>query len=216
MGGICHITVTQGVFGDNITSTQRFAVDMRYIEDALAVLQNNLNPLAVVVDAQPFTETVYRFQQRWDNVYGAYYKTTNSLEVFKVVDHLEEEDKSKQDLRQVNINRHYALDALMVDIRAGKVGLLNQTHSYNLPSSTLTSDTDIEVFKYHMKEMKRIPREATGPNSPAQYRWEKASSQVEDHYHHSLLYAYIAAQITGAKSSRRGGLGPMFGSFKVR
>lgn len=215
MGGKCHITVAQGLHDVSLTVTQRFAVDMRDIDDVLDVLQNNLNPLAVVVDAMPFTTEVYRFQQKWDNVYGAFYKSNASLEIYRVMDHIEEEEKSKQDLRQISINRDYAFDALMIDIRAGKVGLYNQRVSYHVMGELVESDTDVEVYRKQMKEMKRIPQEAKGPNSPPRYRWEKPP-QADDHYHHSTLYAYVASKVTGAKTSKRGGLGPMFGSFKVQ
>lgn len=213
MGDTCHAVITKGSKDHKRLIVYRYQVNMRYIEQFMDYIQAVFRPVAVVMDAMPYTETVYRFQQKWPNVYGAFYRNSLSLETSQVRDRIEDEEKSSEDLRQVNINRDQAFDVLMEDIRRGLIGIVHLQRPVPTLSGSISSDTDWEVFKKQLTEMKRILQEPKSAFTAPKYHWQKPPN-ADDHYHHALLYAETAVGITGATSARRGGLPPMMG--KVR
>ena len=183
MGTTCHI-VEAGIDANNLLMVHRLhAVDYRQLDEYLLKLRAQVRPIAIVADLQPYTETIYRLQRQISNLYGSLYVRSTGLRAFRLID--EEADKTEAllDERQVNTNRDLALDYLMEDIRAGYVG----------------ADASIEHWpemREHLLDMRRVRAEQKKNATPdtERYQWVK-SAQGGDHYHHALLYAWIAAKL---------------------
>ena len=167
---------------------------MTVIEEFINQVQTIYRPVAVVFDAMPYTETVYRFQQRWGNVYGAFYTNRMTLETSTVKDRVEDPQKALEDLRQVSINRDQAFDVMMEDIRRGILGVATSNQSIHTTMGSIHADNDWEEFKLQLTEMKRILILSKSAFTSPRYHWQKPP-HANDHYHHAFLYARIAGGI---------------------
>ena len=206
MGATCHLVVgvTDGQGRLNVVELHQ----IRYTEldEKLALLLSRHRPTMIVADSQPYTETIHRLQQKISNLYGSVYVNSRNMEAFKVVDREENPQKSLLDVRQVNVNRNLALNLLMADIREGKVGVVQCA--------------ELPTFSAHLTDMKRQSQSfaAFGGEAddaePDSYAWVKTTGN--DHYHHALLYAYVASQMTQHLPQGRSALLPFVGSFRVR
>ena len=206
MGATCHLVVgvTDGQGRLNVVGLHQ----IRYTEldDKLATLINLHRPTMIVADSQPYTETIHRLQQKIPNLYGSVYVNSRNMEAFKVVDREEDKQKSLLDVRQVNVNRNLALNLLMADIRDNKVGVVQCS--------------ELPTFESHLTDMKRQSQSlaAFGGEAddaePDSYVWVKTSGN--DHYHHALLYAHVASQMTQHLPQGRGALLPFVGHFRAR
>ena len=213
MGDSCHVVIIKGVPGVQETVVARFRVSMKVIEEFINQVQTIYRPVAVVFDAMPYTETVYRFQQRWGNVYGAFYTNRMTLETSTVKDRVEDPQKALEDLRQVSINRDQAFDVMMEDIRRGILGVATSNQSIHTTMGSIHADNDWEEFKLQLTEMKRILILSKSAFTSPRYHWQKPP-HANDHYHHAFLYARIAGGIVGAAANlQRGGMPPMMGRF---
>jgi hypothetical protein len=142
-----------------------------------------------VMDSQPYTETLYRLQERDPNLYGAVYTTSKDLSLY-TLKRTEEKDRADKDdrkarageeaERQVNINRNKSLDALMHFVRAGNL--------------VLVEDDNKETIITHLQDMKRV-KDLTAEKEFT-YVWQK-SAKGNDHFHHALLYTWIASKMRG-------------------
>lgn len=182
MGMTCHIVVG-GIDGSERLQIEKLITcSYKEFDQVLAGLIASERPLAIVMDSQPYLETVFRNQQRYQNLYGAVYITSASLKAFTLVD--EEEDKSGAmlDQRQINVNRNAAFDMLMEDIRANKIG-----------ANPLMQHWD--QMQVHMSDMRRIRMEPKKNQPDAErFQWVK-SKDGNDHFHHAALYCWIASKL---------------------
>lgn len=182
MGTTCHVVVAGIDAGDALMVQELHEVDYRQLDEFLLALKKRVRPIAWVMDTQPYTETVYRLQRKIKNLYGSLYVNSASMRPYRLLD--EEQDKSEAllDERQINTNRNVALDFLMEDIRAGYVGADSSLEHW-------------EAMKKHLRDMRRVRAEAK-KNSPDTERfiWQKSADGV-DHFHHALLYAWLAAKL---------------------
>lgn len=138
-----------------------------------------------VVDILPYTETVMRMQSTDPNCFAGVYVNNNSIETHLVVDKDGDYTKGSSDIRKVNIMRNAAFDDLMNDLRAGITVKMADEHD--------------ETWRSHLMDMKRV-QEYTRDNE-LKFAWRKSSSHAQDHLHHSLLYASIAAKMIGVATS---------------
>lgn len=206
MGTTCHLTVAVTDGCGKLCVIALETIHYTEIEKELRRFVQMYKPTTIVVDSQPYVETVHRLQKFIHNLYGSVYVQSQNLEEFKLIDRVGDERKTLLDVRQVNVNRNLALNNLMTSIRSGQIGL-SQTR-YN------------SLFKEHLKDMKRQAKSSSvftgeGDNSEVDsYIWVKTSGN--DHFHHSLLYAYIASQMVHHLPAGRGSLPPFVSTFKLR
>jgi hypothetical protein len=187
LGTTCHIVVavTNGV--DKLTVTELHRVAYSEFENTLRKLIRIHRPSTILSDTQPYVETIYRLQGTIKNLYGALYSSKKTMEMF----HLRETDEDLAQallrVRQVDINRNFAFNTLMDSIRKGYIGV-----APNIQDSSL--------FAEHLMDMKRVPSggrrafsDEPSNTEVESYLWVKTSGI--DHYHHALLYAYVAMHL---------------------
>lgn len=182
MGVTCHIMVG-GIDGsERLQILRAITCSYKDFDVVLARVINEERPLAVVMDSQPYLETVYRNQQKYSNLYGALYVTSNSLKAFTLLDEEEEKGSALLDQRQINVNRNTAFDMLMEDIRAMKVGVDGNMERW-------------DTIQEHMKDMRRIRAEPR-KNMPdvEKFQWVKSKDGI-DHFHHAMLYLWVASKL---------------------
>lgn len=199
MGLTCHLTVGKVVDDGQIVVVHVEAIPATKIRQRRKELAMIYWPRVTVVDNLPYTETVMAMQKDDQNMFGAWYEDKKSLELFRVKDREEDEDGAKEQLRQVHINRNKAFDAVMQSLRSGEI------HK--------KSCSEDDNWKAQLTDMKR-GQEFDDKQGALTYVWKK-SSKGNDHYHHSLLYCYIAARMVGVRGSTVP-ITKMFRTFKVR
>lgn len=206
MGTTCHLVVGVTDGNGRLNVVELHAIRYTDLEYELPRLVARHNPTAIVADSMPYTETIHRLQQNFNNLYGSVYVSSKNMEAFRVIDREEDKGRSLLDLRQVNVNRNFALNILMDDIRSGKIGVVGTD--------------DVVTFEAHLQDMKRqgstrsaFDGEGEGAE-PDSYVWVKTTGN--DHYHHALLYCHVAAQMAHHLPQGRIALPPFISSFRVR
>lgn len=196
----CHIMVG-GVDGwGKLHVLKTLVVNYRDLETTFFRLCSEFPFSAIVMDSQPYVETVFRLQQKCPVLYGSVYVRTKSIEAFRLRDQDEDGSKGLLEVRQVNVNRDYALDALMVAIRGGAV--------------SIREDENRALIETHLRDMKRIKELGKYSGDEDRYTWRK-SEKGTDHFHHAMLYLYVASQLRGVSQFNLL-LPPLVGSFRVR
>lgn len=180
MGLTCYLTVAKVLPDGRLLVVKVEAIPAARVQERRQELARIYWPRMTVVDTLPYTETVMMMQLSDINLFGAWYEDKPTLELYRVRDQEEDEDKGVQELRQILINRNKAFDSLLLDIRNGYI-LKKQDENDDLWITHLTD----------MKRMKHINK-----NDEMSYVWKK-SVKGDDHLHHSLLYAYIASKMIG-------------------
>jgi len=197
MGVTCHLVVAKVGTNDSIHVIELSTSHYSDLERYLDLLVKQYRPASIVMDSQPYTETVYRLQQRHHNLYGSVYVQNKNLETYTIKDRESNAEKGLLDVRQLNVNRDYAFDVLMSQIRSGKV--------------TAVQDEQQHRLRTHLKDMKRI---LVDRSYGKVFAWKK-SKDGADHFHHALLYAMIAKELTQTTHTRL--IVPLFmGSFKAK
>ena len=198
MGLLCYITIARiGPQGETLI-VHRERVSYASFEERRRELIKLYRVVVSVHDMFPYTDIVRRITDFDPNAYGAVYVNKVSTETFSIKAQEAEEEEGKLNVRAVHINRDVALDTLMREIK-GRTLLVRE-------------QDDKEDFVNHLRDMKRIlvPDRFGG----ATYRWKK--TQGVDHWHHSLLYAYIATKLRGTvQSSADSGAISLVSKFRV-
>lgn len=198
MGMECHCIVADVTWDGQLIDIHSEVIPVGRVRERRKELARQFNVRMTVVDSQPYTETVLAMQQEDINLYGAVYTRSKSIETYTVKDQEADEEKGRSEVRQVNINRDKAFDALMEDIRSGRI--------YKV------SDKNDELWIAQLTDMRRM-KEWTA-DAEMSFVWRK-SEDGNDHFHHAQLYARVASQIMGVA---RGGilLPNMVSSFRIR
>lgn len=185
MGMVCHVMIAGVDHVGQVLVVHTEKIPLARLQTRLAELKQRFHVSITVMDSQPYTETVMALQKSDPNLYGAIYVTSKDLRPFILKK--EEEDKQLADLevRQVNVNRNRALDGLMVAVRQGKWAIIE--------------DSNKEEIITHFQDMKRI--KVFSQDDEMAYSWRKSASG-NDHFHHTAVYAWVAAQIRGVSDSR--------------
>lgn len=178
MGTFCHATVAAVLPDDQLVVVYRERIPLFKVFERRKELAAQWRTRLCVVDHGPYTETVYRMQQDDRSVFAGVYVRTKGLDMYKVKDSEEDKGKGKAELKQVNIARDKVFDLLMLMLRSGSI------------KAVASSEDDIWIEQ--LTDMRRV-REFV--NDELTFVWNKVSGN--DHYHHSLLYAFIASKILG-------------------
>jgi len=152
-----------------------------------------------VFDSQPYTDLVMNVQSKHHKIYGAVYIRSKSTELFTVTDRDEDLDNSKLPIKLVNINRNKAFDMVMAEMRNKKI-------VFSLAKTLKEKDTLVR----HVTDMKRMQK--FDQDNELVFNWEK-SADGNDHYHHALLYCWVAAQMRGFGGVQTP-MGPLVRTFK--
>lgn len=207
MGTECHLTVGVTDGQGRLTIIAKHRIDYRDIENKLTQYIRQYRPTTIVADSQPYVETIHRLQSLIPNLFGSVYVTTKDIQPYRMIEQSQNPQRSLLEKRQINVNRNVALNILMDDIRAGKIGVVrDQEHS---------------LFVKQMQDMKRQPVNSKSFNGEMEdddgaaesYVWVKTTGN--DHYHHSLLYCHIASQIVHHQPTSSG-LPTFLSSFRVK
>lgn len=184
MGTTCHVVEAYIDAGESLMVRKLHKINYRELDVELDKIVKRCRPIAMVMDSQPYTETVYRFQKKYKNLYGAVYVNAKGLRAFRLNDEDEDKVEGLLDERQINVNRNVALDYVMEDIRAAKIGIDPQ-----MPLE------DLEEFKDHLRDMRRVRMGDPKLNPDTErFMWTKSKAAV-DHFHHALGYAWVAAKL---------------------
>lgn len=179
MGLLCYITITRLSNQGELLVVHRERVSYNNFEERRRELVRQYRVIVSVHDMFPYTDIVRRITDFDPNAYGAVYVNKASTETFALKAQEAEEEEGRLNVRAVHINRDVAFDELMREMKSKRVLVREQS--------------DTEDFVNHLRDMKRVlvPDRIGG----ARYRWKK--TQGVDHWHHSLLYAYVAAKLRG-------------------
>lgn len=193
MGLVCHIMVLGVDVTERCMAVHMEQVPLSRVFDRKRELQIQHRVGLTVVDSQPYADMLMRMQAVDQNLYGAVYVTSKDLALYavkkteEVDDAMEGEKKAgagEERERQVNVNRNRALDGLMDFARRGNLQVLDGPY--------------FETFAKHVQDMKRV-KDFTREKEIS-YVWQK-SAKGNDHFHHALLYAWIASKMRGVVQS---------------
>lgn len=176
-GNTCHFTVGRELENGELLVVHRERV--HYMQAAIreAELRAKYMILTEVHDSQPHSAIVNGICSNHSGAWGAVYTKNKGTNLFTAREVEEKNEEGKLGFRVVNVNRNVAFDALLDLIKKGKL-IVNKSAEDGL-------------FKQHMLSMKRVQKFTT--TGELEYVWTKTDG--EDHYHHSLLYLYIATKM---------------------
>lgn len=180
MGLMCHCVISSPASDGRLRVVHTEIIPLGDVQRRRRELAREYRVRITVVDSLPYTETVIRMQDEDRNLFGAFYVESKSLETHVVKDRGEDEQRGVLEVRQVNINRNKAFDALMGDVRAGVVSKVR--------------DANDAVWVGHLQDMKRV--KGYDQDNEIKYVWRK-SHNGDDHFHHATLYSWVAAHMLG-------------------
>lgn len=138
-----------------------------------------------VMDSFPYFDMLLRMQTQDRNMWGAVFIQSRDLDLYQLKQREDDPTDAVPYIRQININRNKAFDGLMEAIRGGFVTVLENQEKQDI-SEQIT-------------DMKRI--RALSDDGDHFFRWQKSEAK-NDHYHHTMLYAWMASRMTGLSSYR--------------
>lgn len=174
MGVTCHITIGRMHEGVLLV-VHREKVFYTEFESRRRELCAMYRVVVSVHDLFPYTDIVTRITGFDPNAYGAIYVEKKSTETHYVKEQEEAPEEGRLNVRSAMINRNVAFDELMFMIKRKEVVI------YGL---------DDEAAQ-HLGSMKRVQK--FDKQGAMRYIWDKTDGV--DHYHHSLLYLYIATKL---------------------
>lgn len=196
-GNTCYLMVG-GLRNDGVLEVVDYQrASLGEFKHRRAALRSMYRIVSNVMDQQPNVSLAMEMAEQDSTCYPAIYTSRAGLDLYDVRSREAEPDEGIMALRQVSINRNAILDRILLDIREGKL--------------IVHKKSDWELFRQHLTDMKRA--QATLRNGEFTSLWQK-SAKGNDHYHHALVYLWVAAQLRGIVS---GGLTPsMFGVSTFR
>lgn len=178
VGLICNVTVGRQMSTGELLVQHRERVHYSRLHERIGKLRQQYRISVSVMDSQPQVSLTNEVCQANHNAWGAVYVTSKSPIPFTVREEDENPEDGKMGFRIVNINRNAMFDEVLAMIKNGAI-IVNK------------SDEN-DVFEKQMLCMKRVEKFTT--QNELQFVWVKTGDE-EDHYHHSLLYLCVAAQM---------------------
>ena len=185
VGQKCHIMVGGVKTMGGLDIVHAEMVPHHLLEKRKGELLLQYNARITVMDSMPYFDMLLRMQNTDRNMWGALFTRSKDLELYRLKEREDDPDKAVMYIRQVEINRNRALDGLMEAVRGDFVKVVQ--------------NSERDVIAAHMTDMKRI--RTLGEDGDFFFKWQK-SEKKEDHYHHTLLYTWLASKITGLSSHR--------------
>lgn len=178
VGAECHVMI--GGVGPrgalDVIHVERIPVGL--LEKRRAELAAQYRVSICVMDSMPYFDLLMRLQQRDKNLWGALYSMSKDLDVYSSTIREAEPEKGRPEMKQVDINKNKAFDVLMDFVRSGQCTIRDGEYKEG-------------VIK-HLMDMKRI-RDFNTDNELV-FSWKK-SAKGQDHFHHTLLYLYVASRL---------------------
>ncbi len=194
MGLVCHFVIGKLVDSEFVV-VHREKCNYMQFESVRARICREWRVIVSVHDMFPYTDLVTRVVDFDPNAYGAVYVSRSSTETHTIKEQEASAVDGKLNVRAVHINREVAFDALMYAIKEGRVRI---------------NQVDDELL-LHMLDMKRVPK--FDKHGGIYYKWEK--TQGVDHWHHSMLYCFIASKIRSMSSWVGAGSVPLVTSVRL-
>ncbi len=198
LGLTCHFVVAVVLADDTRIVIHKEKVPVGNLEKRYHEVCKEFSVRVAVMDFLPYSETVLRLQSRDPRLFAALYTQSKGTDVFTPYVREADEVAGVLESRRVSINRDLLLDAIMQLIRS-KI-ILNMLDGIN--------DAD---WRKHLVSMKRI--KCYTADEQLTYKWEKTDG--EDHFHHALGYAEIAARMCGMAIAVSGSALPLVTKIKV-
>lgn len=196
-GLTCHICIGRYDHTGTLLVVHREKVSYINLEERRRALCMKYKVLISVHDLFPYTDMVTRIVNGDPNAYGAIYTEKKSTENYTIREQAEEVEEGKLNVRSVMVNRNVALDSLMQLFKSKQIVVANID----------------EEFVTHLQDMKRVKK--FDRFGVMRYAWEK--TEGVDHYHHALLYLYIAVQMRGVAGTwTTPGAISLVSSFRVK
>jgi len=184
MGLLCHCFIGFCTHDGFLILVHSEVIPVHLVRQRRKELAVQYRVRMTVVDSMPYLETVIAMQAEDKNLFGSVYVRQKGLEMYMVKDQDEDAEKGKGEVRQVNINRDKVLDALMELIRSRLI--------------LKVTDENDEAWMTQMCDMKRM-REWT-VDQELSFIWKK-SEEGNDHFHHALIYTWVASQMLGVSNN---------------
>ncbi len=146
-------------------------------------LQRQFRVRVTVMDSMPYFTLLLQMQVRDPNMWGAVYSKSKNLDVMRAIEQEKDADTGKERKHQVDLNRNRAFDALMMFVRGGGLAI----RPVELQA----------LFVTHMQDMKRVKE--FNIDEEESFAWKK--TRGNDHFHHALLYMFIAGRLVGTAQS---------------
>lgn len=178
LGTTCHITIGRELDSGEILVVHRERVHYSKLTERQAELRSQYNVSTQVLDSQPYSDIVNTVCGYNPNAWGAVYVHSKNAAILTAKEQEENLEEAKLGFRTVNINRNAAFDELMALIKSGKL--------------IISKSDENHIFEKQMLCMKRTQK--FDRSQELHYVWVKTGDE-DDHYHHSLLYFYIAVKL---------------------
>ena len=194
MGLICHISIGRVADTGELLVVHTEKVHYTQFEERTRQLAVQYKIYCGVMDTLPYTDLVTRICSARPNWWGGIFSTSKTPTAFTLQTEKENKAEGKMALNLVKINRNAALDEVLGLIKSRKIAIQRQDN--------------FEELKKQYTSLKRIQK--FNKDNELTYVWEKTGNE-NDHYHFSLLYLYLAAQIRGTS----GGSGMVSAGFSL-
>lgn len=198
VGNVYHITIGRLAQDGTLLVVKRVTCHYSRFTEVKAALSAKYRVVSTVMDLRPHTPVVKTLTDFDPNAYGAEYIDTAEASSHSIKVQDEDPEKAQEAVRTVKINRSYSFDELMQLYKARKI--------------LVHKDEDVEEFITHNLSMKRIKK--FDKYGGIVYRWVKTDGI--DHWHHSLLYMYIATKLRGTYGGGVEDLGGLVTTVRVR
>lgn len=196
MGATCHIMIGRKYEGKLIV-VHREKVYFTEFEKRRRELCSKYSVVTSVHDLFPYTDIIARISDYDPNAFGATYVYRKTSETHYMKQQEDKPEEGKVNVRSAMINRDIAFDELMAEIK-GKMVIIN--------------NVDDELVQ-HLLDQKRIQK--FDKSNVMRYVWEKTAGL--DHWHHTLLYLYIATKLQGTAGAwTPAGAVPFLSSFVLK
>ena len=196
MGMTCWCTIAELLPDDTVVIIHTEGIPLARVIERRRELKMQFKVRMTVVDHGPYTETVYRMQAEDSNLFAGIYSTAKGVDLYRTKIQEADEEKGKDEVKTVQINRNKGFDLRMGMIRSGQI--------------LKVSDTNDATWKQHLTDQKRV---RLFQDDELRFVWQK--TQGEDHLDHSLLYTLIATKLIGAAVGNPISL-PMMTTFKAQ
>lgn len=199
VGQVCHVFIAGvGPLGMlDIVHAEKVPVGL--LERRKDELKQQYRVRVIVMDSMPYFDMLMRLQAKDRNLWGALYSQRKDIEVYTSKIHEEEPEKGRPRIRQVDINRNRALDAVLDYVRNGGLAIRECEQHESIVSQLM--------------DMKRV-KTITEDTGEFEFAWQK-SSKRNDHWHHTLLYTVIALRLL-ATVSLDPDMPKLFAKFEVK
>jgi hypothetical protein len=187
MGGLCAATIGYPV-GDQLVVIHSELIPLAQVKTRYFELCSKYRVICTVADGMPYTDIIMYLQGKDPNCWAALFSESKDVQLYRVKQREEDEQKAFYGLRVVDLARDRVLDATIASVRAGNLKFVS-------------SEETSTIFK-HMRDLKRI--RIRNKHGEDVFTWRKSANGV-DHYFFSSVYVFIASCIRGTS----GGTAPL-------